>query len=299
MEPQSVVTETNIAGLPLLARGKVRDIYDLGDSLLIVATDRISAFDVVLPNGIPHKGAILTQLSAFWFEQTSDIIGNHIIATAPDAFPPELRPIAKEMGGRAMLVHKARRIEVECIVRGYISGSAWAEYVQHGTVCGERMPGGLRESDRLPEPIFTPSTKAETGHDQNISTEQLAEMVGKSLATQLEEKSLAVYRRAEKVARERGIIIADTKMEFGFLGDELILIDELLTPDSSRFWAVNDYQPGRSQPSFDKQYVRDWLIEVGWNKEPPAPALPPEVVRRTSEKYLEAYQRLTGKKLAY
>lgn len=275
----------------------MRDVYDLGPQLLIVATDRLSAFDVVLPNGIPAKGAVLTQLSAFWFSQTAHLLPNHLITADPAQFPAELRAIAEELEGRAMLVKKADRIDVECVVRGYLSGSAWAEYVQAGTVCGHRLPAGLRESERLSQPIFTPATKADTGHDENISRETLASLIGESLARQLEEKSLAVYRYAESVARAKGIIIADTKMEFGFANGQLILIDELLTPDSSRFWAADDYQVGRSQPSFDKQFVRDWLTAAGWNKEPPAPTLPEDIVARTSEKYLEAYNRITGRGL--
>ena len=297
MRPRSVVLETNLPGLPWARRGKVRDVYDLGSNLLIVATDRISAFDVVLPNGIPAKGAVLTQLSAYWFSQTTHLLPNHLIAADPARFPTELRAIAEELEGRAMLVKKADRIDVECVVRGYLAGSAWAEYVESGTVCGHRLPTGLQESERLPEPIFTPATKADTGHDENISRERLASLIGESLASQLEEKSLAVYRYAESVARAKGIIIADTKMEFGFLDGELILIDELLTPDSSRFWAADEYQVGRSQPSFDKQFVRDWLTASGWNKEPPPPTLPEDIVAKTSEKYLEAYKRITGREL--
>ncbi|MGQ9674330.1 MAG: phosphoribosylaminoimidazolesuccinocarboxamide synthase [Chloroflexota bacterium] len=297
MRPRSVVLETNLPGLPWARRGKVRDVYDLGPNLLIVATDRISAFDVVLPNGIPAKGAVLTQLSAYWFSQTTHLLPNHLIAADPARFPTELRAVAEELEGRAMLVKKADRIDVECVVRGYLAGSAWAEYVESGTVCGHRLPTGLQESERLPEPIFTPATKADTGHDENISRERLASLIGESLASQLEEKSLAVYRYAESVARAKGIIIADTKMEFGFLDGELILIDELLTPDSSRFWAADEYQVGRSQPSFDKQFVRDWLTASGWNKEPPPPTLPEDIVAKTSEKYLEAYKRITGREL--
>lgn len=294
MKPRSVVLETNLPGLPWARRGKVRDVYDLGSNLLIVATDRISAFDVVLPNGIPAKGSVLTQLSAYWFSQTAHLLPNHLIAADPARFPTELRAVAEELEGRAMLVKKADRIDVECVVRGYLAGSAWSEYVQSGTVCGHRLPTGLQESERLPEPIFTPATKADTGHDENISRERLASLIGESLASQLEEKSLAVYRYAESVARAKGIIIADTKMEFGFLDGELILIDELLTPDSSRFWAADEYQVGRSQPSFDKQFVRDWLTASGWNREPPPPTLPEDIVAKTAEKYLEAYKRITG-----
>jgi phosphoribosylaminoimidazole-succinocarboxamide synthase len=286
----------------LYARGKVRDTYDLGDRLLMVATDRISAFDVVLPNGIPDKGAVLTQLSAFWFEQTASVVPNHFIrladGTPADNLPFELPP---EFIGRSMIVRKARRVDIECVVRGYLSGSGWGEYRESQSVCGIRLPPGLRESDELPEPVFTPSTKAESGHDINISYEQVLEMVGPKAASVLRLRSLALYRYAAQYARQRGIIIADTKFEFGWVEvdgqEELIVIDEVLTPDSSRFWPADGYQPGGPQPSFDKQPVRDWLTASGWNKQPPAPVLPPEVVASTSERYREAYRRLTGREL--
>jgi phosphoribosylaminoimidazole-succinocarboxamide synthase len=295
-----VLLETHLPNL--YARGKVRDTYDLGDRLLMVATDRISAFDVVLPNGIPDKGAVLTQLSAFWFERTASVVPNHFIrladGTPADDLPFELPP---EFIGRSMIVRKARRVDIECVVRGYLSGSGWAEYRESQSVCGIRLPPGLRESDELPEPIFTPSTKAESGHDINVSHRQVLEMVGPKAASVLDLRSLALYKYAAQYARERGIIIADTKFEFGWVEmdgqEELIVIDEVLTPDSSRFWPADGYQPGGAQPSFDKQPVRDWLTASGWNKAPPAPVLPPEVVASTTERYREAYRRLTGREL--
>jgi phosphoribosylaminoimidazole-succinocarboxamide synthase len=295
-----VLIETHLPNL--YARGKVRDTYDLGDRLLMVATDRISAFDVVLPNGIPDKGAVLTQLSAFWFEQTASVVPSHFIrlsdGTPADGLPFELPP---EFIGRSMIVRKARRVDIECVVRGYLSGSGWAEYKESQSVCGIRLPPGLRESDELPEPVFTPATKAESGHDINVSYEQVIEMVGPKAASVLRLRSLALYKYAAQYARERGIIIADTKFEFGWVEvdgqEELIVIDEVLTPDSSRFWPADGYQPGGPQPSFDKQPVRDWLTASGWNKQPPAPVLPPEVVASTSERYREAYRRLTGREL--
>ncbi|HXF52136.1 MAG TPA: phosphoribosylaminoimidazolesuccinocarboxamide synthase [Dehalococcoidia bacterium] len=292
----SVLLESTLPGLS--HRGKVRDTYDLGDRLLIVATDRISAFDVVLPTGIPDKGAVLTQLSAFWFEMTADVVPNHFIrladGTPADGLPFEL---PREFLGRSMIVRKARRVDVECVVRGYLAGSAWEEYRQWGTVNGIRLPKGLVESQELPEPLFTPTTKAETGHDEPMTFADVVQLVGPEAANVLRVRSLALYRYAAQYARERGIIIADTKFEFGWLGDELIVIDELLTPDSSRFWAVDTYEPGKPQPSFDKQFVRDWLTKSGWNREPPAPELPPDVVEGTAERYREAFRRLTGREL--
>jgi phosphoribosylaminoimidazole-succinocarboxamide synthase len=289
-----VVTETHLPDVPLLYRGKVRDLYDLGDHLLIVATDRISAFDVVLPTPIPGKGAVLTQLSAFWCAQTGHLVPNHLVTATVDEFPAGLRRHRALLEGRAMLVKKARRIDVECVVRGYLAGSAWAEYRRTGTVCGQPLPPGLVESAELPEPIFTPATKAQSGHDQNISLETMRALVGPDLTERLRTLSLALYQFARAYARSRGIIIADTKFEFGLTPEGVILIDEVLTPDSSRFWDAAAYQPGRAQPSFDKQYVRDYLESLGWNKEPPAPALPPAVVAGTSRRYREAYERLTG-----
>jgi len=291
--------EINLQNLKLFARGKVRDTFDLGERLLMVASDRISAYDVVMPNGIPGKGKILTQLSAFWFGQTSSVVPNHLIAVADEASPAgwgKGLPISEEewalLSGRTMLVKKAERIDIECVVRGYLAGSAWEEYSGSGTVCGLTLPAGLRQSEKLPEPIFTPATKAFRGHDENISFERMAELVGGELASKLRTYSLAIYRFAETRARVRGIIIADTKMEFGLLDGKIILIDELLTPDSSRFWPASDYQVGVSPPSFDKQFLRDWLCSSGWNKEPPAPQLPPEIVAKTAKKYQEAYRRL-------
>jgi phosphoribosylaminoimidazole-succinocarboxamide synthase len=284
--------------LPLLARGKVRDIYDLGDKLLIVATDRISAFDVVLPTGIPDKGLVLTQLSAFWFELTGDIVPNHFLQVVDSTRIPGVESeLPREMIGRAMLVRKAERIDVECVVRGYITGSGWKDYQRGGEVSGVKLPPGLKESQELFEPILTPTTKAESGHDLPITYQQVADLAGERAANAVRLRSLAVYRYGRDYARERGIIIADTKFEFGWLDDEVILIDECLTPDSSRFWPADDYKTGSSQPSFDKQYVRDYLEEIRWNKEPPGPELPPDVVEGTSAKYREAFERLTGREL--
>ena len=290
---QAVVSQTNFPTLKLVGRGKVRDIYELqGDLLLIVATDRLSAFDVVLPTPIPDKGRVLTQLSVFWFNHLNDLVKNHLIASKH--FPTILEPFDSEIRGRAMLVRKTQPVPIECVVRGYISGSGWKEYQKSGSVCGIRLPAGLHESDRLPEPLFTPSTKATTGHDENISFDEVVLRVGGSLAESLREISLKIYRLAAEHAAARGIIIADTKFEFGTLNGELVWIDEALTPDSSRFWPVDQYKAGEAQPSFDKQYVRDYLEKIGWNKQPPAPALPSEVVTGTQQKYRDAYQRITG-----
>ena len=294
------------SGLPnLLHRGKVRDTYAIDDSLLLmVATDRISAFDVVLPTGIPEKGKVLNRISSFWFAQTAHLIPNHLVALADsgDATPylvknPDLEGISAELASQAMVVKKAERIDIECIVRGYITGSAWSEYRRQGTVSGKPMPEGLVEGMEFPEPLFTPTTKAEEGHDQNMSDQEVEDMVGADMAQKLGEASRTVYKFAHDYARERGIILADTKMEFGTLNGQLILIDELLTPDSSRFWDMEGYAPGKSQPNFDKQFVRDWLVEQGWNQEPPAPELPGEVVALTTDRYKEAYRRLTGTEL--
>ena len=280
-------------------RGKVRDTYDLGDRLLIVATDRISAFDSILPTGIPDKGKVLSQMSAWWFERSAQVVPNHFIRLA-DGTPADDLPFAlpPELIGRSTIARKARRIDVECIVRGYLSGSAWTEFQRYGTVNGVRVPKEMRESDRFPEPLFTPTTKAEEGHDEAMTFSDLMQEVGPEAAQVLRVRSIALYNFAAEYARERGIIIADTKFEFGWLGDELIVIDEILTPDSSRFWAVADYEPGRPQASFDKQYVRDWLLQSGWNKEPPPPELPDDVVRGTSERYREAFRLLTGLEVA-
>ncbi|RKY79712.1 phosphoribosylaminoimidazolesuccinocarboxamide synthase [candidate division KSB1 bacterium] len=292
-----VVMQTDLPGVKLLKRGKVRDIYDLGDQLLIVASDRISAFDVVMPNGIPDKGKILTQLSRFWFEQTADIILNHFISTDMEDFPANIQPYREQLEGRSMLVCKAEPLPVECVVRGYLAGSGWKEYQQHGTICGVTLPPGLPEYGRLEEPIFTPATKATTGHDENITVEKMKNLIGTQLTEKIIEVSLAIYQRAHNYAEAKGIIIADTKFEFGIYDDQLILIDELLTPDSSRFWPLDDYEPGTTPPSFDKQYLRDYLTEIGWDKSPPAPQLPETVVKQTRTKYLEALKRLTGREL--
>lgn len=291
---QSTVLLNTQLPFKLFGKGKVRDTYDLGDKLLMVTTDRLSAFDVVLPNGIPSKGQVLTKLSAFWFRETEQIVPNHLISTNLNEYPPELRAHRNQLAGRSMLIKKAHRINFECVVRGYLAGSAWKEYRQTGMVCGIKLPKGLREADQLPEPIFTPATKAEEGHDLNISLEEMKNHLGEDLGQALAETSLAIFTYAAKFALDKGIIIADTKMEFGLLNHQLILIDELLTPDSSRFWAVGDYAPGQSPPSFDKQFVRDYLERIGWNKQPPAPELPPDVVEGTSQRYREALQWLTG-----
>jgi phosphoribosylaminoimidazole-succinocarboxamide synthase len=277
----------------LHGRGKVRDIYEAGDDLLMVASDRISAFDAVLPTDIPDKGRVLTALTLFWLDRTSDIVPNHLITADASSFPAPFTG-DPELAGRAMLVKRAEMVPVECVARGYLSGSGWKEYRASQSVCGVELPSGLRESDRLLEPIFTPATKAETGHDENISLERAGELIGEGLAQRLRELTIAVYERGAAVAGERGIIVADTKFEFGFAGGELILCDEVLTPDSSRFWPVDSFAPGGAQPSFDKQYVRDWLDESGWDHEPPAPELPAEVAEQTAARYREAYERITG-----
>jgi phosphoribosylaminoimidazole-succinocarboxamide synthase len=293
--PPEVVLETCFSSLPV-RRGKVRDVYDLGDTLLLVATDRISAFDWVLPSGIPDKGRILTQLSRYWFGLLGE--PNHLITCEVDQMPLPADVDRRPLAGRTMLVRKTRVVPIECVARGYLSGSGWKEYSRSGTVCGIRLPSGLRESDELAEPIFTPATKAESGHDENISFETMCEAVGHDLAEELRRRTLAVYRRGSQHARARGIIIADTKFEWGLAAGEggsvILLIDEVLTPDSSRFWPADQYQPGRGQPSFDKQYVRDWLETSGWDKQSPPPALPDDVVRRTRAKYIEAFEKLTG-----
>jgi len=290
-----VVRETQFAGISPAARGKVRDIYDLGDKLLIVATDRLSAFDVVLPTPIPDKGRVLTQLSLFWFDLLGDVTRNHVLSAAQ--FPAPFARYQADLQGRTMLVRKTQPLPIECVVRAYISGSGWKEYRATGKICGIGLPAGLKESDRLPEPIFTPATKAVTGHDENITFEQAASLVGKRVAERVREISLEIYRRAAAHAEPRGILLADTKFEFGLLNDELIWIDEALTPDSSRFWAAAQYKPGGPQPSFDKQFVRDYLEGIRWPKTPPGPELPAEVVAATRAKYREAYRILTGREL--
>jgi len=292
-----VVRETNLPGLSV-RRGKVRDIYDLGDRLLIVATDRISAYDVVMPTPIPDKGRLLTGLSLWWFDFLSDVTENHLITAEMDHMPPEARAHADTLAGRSMLCRKADVLPVECVVRGYLAGSGWREYQAQGTVCGIRLPEGLEQCDALPSPIFTPATKAESGHDENISFEQAEETLGAEAASTLRDRSLEIYRKAAEYARERGIIIADTKFEWGRADDRIILVDEVLTPDSSRFWPADGYEPGRDQPSFDKQFVRNYLDTLDWDKTPPGPALPDDIVAKTRAKYVEAYERLTGRNFA-
>jgi len=292
---EQTVIETNLEGLNLIKRGKVRDIYDLGDKLLMVATDRISAFDVVMPNPIPGKGKILTQISLFWFEIMKPILPNHVISSNVDDYPENCRPYSEILRDRSMLVQKASPLAIECIVRGYISGTGWQDYQSSGRVCGIELPEGLKESDKLPEPVFTPSTKADTGlHDINIDFKEAVRKIGKPLAEKVRTFSLAIYKKGADLAYKKGIIIADTKFEFGLLKDNLILIDEVLTPDSSRFWPQSSYKPGGSQKSFDKQYLRDYLISIKWDKKPPAPHLPQDVITNTQKKYLEAYQKLTA-----
>jgi phosphoribosylaminoimidazole-succinocarboxamide synthase len=295
------VIETALEGLTLRARGKVRDIYDVDDHLLIVATDRISAFDYVLGSGIPDKGKVLTQISGFWFGLTADIVPNHLVSLDVTGFPPPARRHAAVLAGRTMYVRKAKTVPIECVVRGYLAGSGWNEYRKTGRVCGIALPPGLREADRLPAPIFTPATKAESGHDENISFEEAGRLVGADLMSRLRDCSLRLYERGAQHAEARGIILADTKFEFGLVDhdpDNVLLIDEILTPDSSRFWPMDQYEPGHGQPSFDKQFVRDYLERIAWNKQPPVPSLPADVVERTREKYREAFRRLTGRELA-
>jgi phosphoribosylaminoimidazole-succinocarboxamide synthase len=292
------IAQTHFDGLSLFRRGKVRDVYELGDALLIVATDRLSAFDVVLPDPIPMKGTVLTQISKFWFDRTGQIVRNHLLSTDVSEFPAACAPYAGELRGRSMLVRKTQPLAIECVVRGYLTGSGLKEYRKTQSVCGIGLPEGLVDGSMLPEPLFTPSTKAEVGHDENIDFEAATGIVGRELAEKARDLSIALYSHARDYAKERGIIIADTKFEFGVDADgELILIDEALTPDSSRFWPMAGYQPGQAQPSFDKQYVRDYLESVSWNKTPPAPALPADVIAKTTEKYLEAYRLVTGEEL--
>ena len=289
--------QLDLPGVPKIKSGKVREVFDLGDRLLFVATDRISAFDCVMPNGIPRKGEVLTQLSHFWFGQTESLVPNHLLAKADEPLPPPLQPFAAQLAGRSMIVKKATPLTIECVVRGYLAGSGWKEYQRSQTVCGIPLPAGLQESSELPAPIFTPATKAETGHDENIPFETAAQLVGANIAERARDLSLSIYNFARDYARQRGIIIADTKFEFGLFNGELLLIDEVLTPDSSRFWPADKFQPGQAQPSFDKQFVRDYLETLAWDKSPPAPSLPPLIVSRTQAKYLEAYERLTGRNL--
>jgi phosphoribosylaminoimidazole-succinocarboxamide synthase len=294
------ILETALSGVTLYRRGKVRDVYELGNHLLIVATDRISAFDYVLASGIPDKGRVLTQLSAFWFSTLGDVTEHHLVSVDPADFPAEVCAYTDVLAGRSMLVRKTNPVPIECVARGYLSGSGWKEYQQSGAVCGITLPAGLSESDQLPEPIFTPATKAETGHDVNITEEEAGRLVGEDLAARLKSLTLELYARGAAHAASRGIIVADTKFEFGLLDgspSRPVLIDEVLTPDSSRFWPRSEYAPCRSQPSFDKQYVRDYLESIRWNKQPPVPSLPDDVVQRTREKYLEAYRLITGRSL--
>ena len=293
-----VVLNTDLKDLNLISKGKVRDIYDCGDKLLIVTTDRISAFDVILSEGIPHKGQVLSQMSAFWFDLMRDTISHHLISMDVGDFPAECRKHESSLIGRTMLVTKAKPLPVECVVRGYLAGSGWKEYQQTNSICGIPLKAGLKESSSLDEPIFTPATKAELGeHDENITFEKMKEMIGDSLAERAREVSLSLYKKGSAIAREKGIIICDTKFEFGLVNGELILIDEVLTPDSSRFWPEDEYEPGRAQKSFDKQFVRDYLLTLTWDKTPPAPHLPEEIVQKTSERYQEAFRRLTGREL--
>lgn len=293
-----LLIESHLPGIELIRRGKVRDVYAMGpDRLLMVATDRVSAFDVILGSGIPDKGRVLTQISLFWFEFLKDVVPNHVISSDVDAYPDELHPFRDQLEGRSMYIHRAKMVEIECVARGYLSGSGWKEYQQSGTICGIPLPPGLRESDRVPSPIFTPASKAHSGHDENISFEQVVAVVGPKVAAQLRDLTLKIYDRAAAYAETRGIVLADTKFEFGYVGGRLVVADEVLTPDSSRFWPRATYKPGGPQASFDKQYVRDYLETLDWNKQAPGPELPEEVVEKTREKYMEAYRVLTGKKL--
>ncbi len=292
-----ILLQTDFPELTLYARGKVRDLYSVDGKLLFVATDRISAFDYVLETGIPEKGRVLTQLSLFWFDFLKDTVRNHLITAKVEEYPPSLQKYSDQLRGRSMLVTKAKMVDIECVARGYLSGSGWKEYQQTGAVCGIKLPSGLRESDKLPEPIFTPATKALTGHDENISFDEMVKHTGSELAEQLRDLTIGIYKKAADYSAARGIIIADTKFEFGHTAEGLVLADEVLTPDSSRFWPADKYQPGRAQESYDKQYVRDYLEAIKWNKQPPAPGLPDDVARKTSEKYIQAYRVLAGREL--
>jgi phosphoribosylaminoimidazole-succinocarboxamide synthase len=289
--------DIDLPGIKLFKKGKVRNVFDLGETLLLVASDRISAFDVVMPDGIPDKGAILTQISLFWFDFTKNLIKNHLLETDAENFPATLKPFKNQLAKRSIIGKKAKLIPVECVVRGYLSGSGWKEYQKSQSICGIKLPAGLKESEQLPEPIFTPTTKAEAGHDLNITFKEVVDQLGKETADFIRDKTIAIYKACADYADKKGIIIADTKFEFGTVGKDIILIDEILTPDSSRFWPKDQYRVGQSQPSYDKQYLRDWLESIKWNKEPPAPNLPPAVIEKTREKYLEAYKRLTGKNM--
>ena len=290
----NTLLQLDLPGIPKVRSGKVREMFDLGDRLLMVASDRISAYDVVMPNGIPRKGEVLTMFSHFWFNRVADLVPNHLLANADEPLPEAVQSHADQIGRRAMVVKKAQPLAIECVVRGYLAGSGWKEYQKQGTVCGISLPDGLENSSQLPDPIFTPATKAEEGHDENINFDEAVNIVGKNIAEQARELSIELYKRGRDHASEKGIIIADTKFEFGIFEGELILIDEVLTPDSSRFWPADLYAPGKSQPSFDKQFVRDYLETLDWDKTPPGPELPAEIVQKTSEKYIEAYTRVTG-----
>lgn len=293
-----VILDTNFSKLKLFAKGKVRDIYEVGDNLLLVSTDRISAFDVIMGQAIPCKGMVLAKISEFWFNYTKDVIPNHFITTNVDEYPSECKDYVDDLRGRSMLVKKAKVVPIECIVRGYITGSGWKDYLATGEISGIKLAGGLQESEKFPNPIFTPSTKAEIGeHDENISAEQAMKITDENTFKILEEKTLKIYKKASEFALEKGIIVADTKMEFGFYNNDIILVDELLTPDSSRFWSVDKYEKGRGQESYDKQFVRDYLLSINFNKQPPPPELPDEIIKRTSEKYLDIYEKLTGEKI--
>lgn len=292
-----LINDTSFIDKPLFVKGKVRNVYDLGDKLLIIVTDRISAFDVVFPNLIPNKGKVLNSISEFWFNYSANIVGNHMITTDVSKYPDGLSKFKEELQGRSMLVRKIKMANAECIVRGYLEGSGLKEYNAAGSICGIKLPAGLKQCDKLPEPIFTPSTKESEGHDINVTFEGLADRIGRDLATQLRDASIALYQAASRHAESKGIILADTKFEFGIMDGKLVLADEAVTPDSSRFWDMSDYQPGRPQKSFDKQFVREYLEEIGWNKQPPAPELPESVIRNTEAKYVEAYERITGKRL--
>lgn len=291
-----LINNTDFIRLPLYIKGKVRNVYDLGDKLLIVVTDRISAFDVVFSELIPNKGKVLNSISAFWFDYTKDIIGNHVITTDVNQYPKELAAFKEALEGRSMLVKKVEMLPAECIVRGYLEGSGLKEYQKTGTVCGIKLPEGLKQADKLPEPIFTPSTKESEGHDMNVSFEVLCEKIGTEMAQKLKDASIKLYEKASKHAESKGLILADTKFEFGLIDGELVVADEMFTPDSSRFWAMDEYEPGRAQKSFDKQYLREYLESITWDKQPPAPTLPVEVIHKTEAKYIEAYERITGKK---
>ena len=293
-----VILDTNFSNLKLFAKGKVRDIYKVGDNLLLVSTDRISAFDVIMGQGIPYKGMVLTKISEFWFKYTKDVIPNHFITANVDEYPNECKDYVDDLRGRSMLVKKAKVVSIECIVRGYITGSGWKDYLATGEISGIKLAGGLQESEKFPEPIFTPSTKAEIGeHDENISAEQALKITDENTFKKLEEKTLEIYKKTSEFALEKEIIIADTKMEFGFYNNDIILVDELLTPDSSRFWPLEKYEKGRGQESYDKQFVRDYLLSINFNKQPPPPVLPDEIIKKTSEKYLDIYEKLTGEKI--